>query len=455
VQPLRSGFLALGLLAWLSSLPAWALDGGRYGEVRVVTPSGDNRGYVVLFSDAAGWSSDDDRLASSLAGEGALVIGVDTRVYLTRIAPEKKTCDQLVGDVESLSRQVQREHSGAQYRFPILVGVGAGGTLAGAILEEAPPNTLSGAISFDPAVSLRSAHPLCPGAVAKPDGKGAYSYGPMRQLSGFWEVALTGDVAAPVRRQIHALKDAGTPIDLYNENGAAAVILAGLLAPRLAPPPGDHLADLPLVELPVEAADTAEAGPRLMAIVLSGDGGWRDLDKTIADRLQQQGVPVLGWDCLRYFWRVKTPAQTAADLADVIEAYSAKWHADKVALVGYSFGADVLPFAYNLLPSSVKSRIVLVSLLAFETRADWEISVSGWLGAPPSDAAIPVEPAVSQMPGGLIQCIYGKEEEDTACPPLAKQGAEVVETNGGHHFDQNYDALADRILAAFRAKAAG
>jgi len=72
----------------------------------------------------------------------------------------------------------------------------------------------------------------------------------------------------------------------------------------------------------------------LMAIVLSGDGGWRDLDKTIAEDLQRQGVPVVGWDSLRYFWSRKTPEQTARDLAAVMEAYMDKWKAEKVALIG-------------------------------------------------------------------------------------------------------------------------
>ncbi|TPK10203.1 hypothetical protein FJ543_21975 [Mesorhizobium sp. B2-5-7] len=42
-----------------------------------------------------------------------------------------------------------------------------------------------------------------------------------------------------------------------------------------------------------------------MAIVLSGDGGWHDLDKTIAEELQSRGVSVVGRDSVRYFWKKK------------------------------------------------------------------------------------------------------------------------------------------------------
>ena len=121
--------------------------------------------------------------------------------------------------------------------------------------------------------------------------------------------------------------------------------LAALLEAPLAAAADDTLAGLPLVELPVAAPG------RLMAVVYSGDGGWRDIDKDIAGRLQDKGVPVVGVDSLRYFWSEKTPEQIAADLGLIIDHYREAWQRPDVVLVGYSFGADVLPFAYNRLPA--------------------------------------------------------------------------------------------------------
>jgi type IV secretory pathway VirJ component len=46
--------------------------------------------------------------------------------------------------------------------------------------------------------------------------------------------------------------------------------------------------------------------------------------------------------------------------------------------------------------------------------------------------------------------VYGLEEEDTACPALesrAKDGLELIARPGGHHFDENYELIADHILA--------
>ena len=163
------------------------------------------------------------------------------------------------------------------------------------------------------------------------------------------------------------------------------------------------------------------------------------------------GISVVGWDSLEYFWHRKTPGQAAADLAAVLDTYSNKWQANEIALIGYSFGADVMPSLYNRLPENVKNKVVLISLLGFSHSADWQISAFGWLGAPPTAQATPVAPEVSHISPKLLKCFFGVEEDDTACPTLGS-GAQIVETSGGHHFGGNYDSLEKQILAAFLRK---
>ncbi len=219
-----------------------------------------------------------------------------------------------------------------------------------------------------------------------------------------------------------------------------------MILPHLPPATNaSDVADLPLIELP------AEKPSDLMAVVLSGDGGWRDIDMNLAEDLRKAGVPVIGWDALRYFWREKTADGTAEDLAAVMQIYMAKWQASRVALIGYSFGADVLPFAYNRLPPDLQGHVVQLSLLGFADRADFEITMTGWLGAPPSADALPVAPELAHIPPGMIQCFYGADEEDSDCPSLAK-GAEIVKKQGGHHFDGDYAGLAQDILAGLQRR---
>jgi type IV secretory pathway VirJ component len=450
----RAG-LALILIASLAAAPpALAaapafVDGGRYGPVRLARPSGTVRGYVVWFSDRGGWTGTDQDALAAAAGAGALAVGVDLDVYLGKVAATEAACDQLVGDAEGLSRQLQRSDGGAQYAFPILAGRGAGAMVAVATLAQAPVNTLGGAISIDPQPWLGGARPLCAGISAQPQ-HGGFRYGPPPPMNGFWALGLTPGAGAEVRAYGEQAARAGAVVEqvAVSEAGRSAV-LAGLLAPRLAGlgrGPAS-IAALPLIDLAVAAPSP------VMAILLSGDGGWRDLDKTIGEQLQHDGIPVVGWDSVRYFWTHKTPQEMATDLAAVIDAYAARWHADKVALVGYSFGANVLPFAYDLLPEPTRRLVVLVAMLALESRTDWEIQVTGWLGGAPSAAAVPVAPVLAKMPRDLIQCFYGADEKDTLCPALATTGAEVIRTSGGHHFDGDYARLAHRIGDGLRRRA--
>jgi type IV secretory pathway VirJ component len=185
----------------------------------------------------------------------------------------------------------------------------------------------------------------------------------------------------------------------------------------------------------------------VFAIILSGDGGWRDIDRSLGRVLRDRGVPVLGFDCLNWFWKRRSPEEVAAELDRVIALYAEKWQTPKLALIGYSFGADVMPFAWNRMTAESKARVLLISLLAFAKEAAFEIKVGDFIGfSRPS--ALPTGPEVPGLPAELIQCTYGSDEEKaTACKIFEGTPAQIVRTRGGHHFDENYTALAERILA--------
>src|SRR5271156_3485301 len=268
--------------------PAHALDGGRYGDVRLATPAGTPRGYVVLFSDAGGWTAADQARLDSLAKIGALAVGVDTDAYLARVASVEAPCDQLVGDVEGLSRQLQRDHGGAEYFFPILTGVGEGGALAGAILAQTPPATLGGGVSLDPWAVVQTRHGFC--ARVPSDGDQPH-YWRVPILNRFWSVALTPETPEMTRAHFETLQTLSPKLAVQTLSARTPdQTLASLVAPHLIPDDFSRVDGLPLVELP------ASSPSRLMAVFLSGDGGWRDIDKTIAENLQSLGVSVVGWD---------------------------------------------------------------------------------------------------------------------------------------------------------------
>jgi type IV secretory pathway VirJ component len=137
----------------------------------------------------------------------------------------------------------------------------------------------------------------------------------------------------------------------------------------------------------------------------------------------------------------------------VIDEYRRRWNIDEVELVGYSFGADVMPFLYNRLPQGQREAVRSISLLGLAHHADFRVTVGGWLGKAQRDAPA-VAPQLATIPSQRVACVYGAEEKDTLCPDLAASGVRVLRTPGGHHFDGDLAAMAARLEANFARDAA-
>jgi type IV secretory pathway VirJ component len=130
----------------------------------------------------------------------------------------------------------------------------------------------------------------------------------------------------------------------------------------------------------------------------------------------------------------------------VIEHYSAAWHAREVLLIGYSFGADVLPFIVNRLSDELQRRIRAVSLLGPSRLASFEVRVADWLpGRALGGSSIAAE--IARMPGVPVLCLYGEGESDALCPQLPAERVKIGTVGKGHHFGGDYDAIAASVLA--------
>ena len=127
-----------------------------------------------------------------------------------------------------------------------------------------------GAASFDPAATLDPRFKPCP-----PDP--TLSRGP--GLPGFWARGISATEragAAPGGRP--------TKVERFAAHTSAGDALLALVGPHVGQYETyrDDVSDLPQFELPAaRSSDT-------LAIVMSGDGGWRDLDNSIAKSLQRE-----------------------------------------------------------------------------------------------------------------------------------------------------------------------
>jgi type IV secretory pathway VirJ component len=442
--------LALALPCPGAEAPPRILHYDPVGDLTVVHPVGTPIGVAILVSGDAGFDSAMRTIAEALAAAGAVVLGVDLPRYRTRIAEAPGDEVYPAADFEVMSQFSQRALGMPAYALPVLVGWEAGGALVYAVLAEANPDTYRGAVSVDfcPLLDIPKPPGRLRGLLASPAGDDSYRLAPSPRLQGRW-IVVQPETSRPCPHDVRAFVDAVEHAKLIVARGdgmaglrAAFRSLAGVVSTEDRTPVAADVSGLPLVELP--ASDGARDA---IAVIVSGDGGWASIDRDIGGRLAARGVGVIGLNSLRYFWTRRTPEGAAADLARIVRHYTAAWHARRVLLVGYSRGADVLPFMVNRLPSDVRSHVALLALLGPGRSVDFQFHLSDWIADADRASALPVRPEVERLRGIPVLCVYGETESDSVCPGLEPGRATVLRQPGGHHFGGDYEAIVSRILA--------
>jgi len=448
------GFLlpaALLLLSGIATAAPQHLSHGRFKDLAVYAPAGTPSSFVLLLSGDKGWDSGADAHAAQLAQQGAMVVGIDLPKFDAVLKADDSQCVFPDGDLENLSHFVQAYYHNATYLAPILVGVSGGGAMAYAVLAQAPKDTFAGALSLGFCPQLNLSKPLCKGTGLEYAGVNLL---PIKKLRNPWVVLRDSDRAAcPVAvtrefvAQVHGAAMALLPNLSPAPVNAAFNKLAAANSTQLPQAPA-ALGDLPIVEVPAQpaAGQFAGAPSDAFAIIMSGDGGWAGLDQDIAAALSARGIPVVGLDSLRYYWSARTPEGVAADTDRMIRYYLPHFGKKRVLLIGYSQGADVLPFAVNRLPQATKAQVALTAILGMSEHALFEFHVSSWISDDNSGPA--TLPEVNRIAGMPVLCVYGEDEHDSLCPKLDPKKFIVVKLKGGHHFDGNYAGLANDILAA-------
>ncbi|MBS1182421.1 MAG: bacterial virulence protein VirJ [Proteobacteria bacterium] len=415
------------------------------GIAEVIAPRAEPTGLIYLLSDADGYGFWDRVRARRFAARGAVVVGIDTPATFAKARKLTDDCVYFVSDVEQVSQNIQRLLDVGSYHSPVIAGAGLGGTFALALAAQSPDATVGRTIAVDPHAALPLRKELCSEAkhVRSADGAGWVYELQKGRLPDPIDVYLTRHADPAGATHVNDLVGSGFAIATAKSVKGTSRTLEGAVFDQLV---GTDDTGSPLAGIPITAL-AAAAKHDTMAIIYSGDGGWRDIDAEIGGSLAKAGVPVVGIDSLRYFWTDTDPADAAADLVKVIDAYTKKWKVHKVALVGYSFGADALPAIYAALPDDHKASVDLVSLLAYTGARQFEIQVSGILGGKTDPKGPSTLPDLETIEPAKVQCIYGSEDDETACTRLPKdKGFSLIVHPGGHHFNDDYKPVAKDIL---------
>jgi type IV secretory pathway VirJ component len=200
--------------------------------------------------------------------------------------------------------------------------------------------------------------------------------------------------------------------------------------------------DLPLVEL----AATKQKGNRF-AIMISGDGGWRRIDSKVTDKLRADGMPVVGFLANEFFRTRRTPDDCGCALERVIRYYRIVWKKPNVVLIGYSRGADVLPFMASRVPANLRPSVKLIALLGLGPYIDFKYTPSWFFWHFKKEPQFPVKPEMEKLRGQNILCVYGEKEKSSLCHQLEPGLAKILREPGGHHFGGKYGDVAEAIIA--------
>ena len=155
---------------------------------------------------------------------------------------------------------------------------------------------------------------------------------------------------------------------------------------------------------------------------------------------------MVGVDTRSYLMKARTPDEVSADMARVIRHFTTQLNVQRVAIVGYSRGADLAPFIVNRLPGALRSELALVALLAPEERASFQFHWADLLSETSKPSDPPILPELERLRGTPVLCVYGKDEKESLCRLADTSAVHVDKRAGRHHFDGAYDAVAAEIL---------
>lgn len=187
--------------------------------------------------------------------------------------------------------------------------------------------------------------------------------------------------------------------------------------------------DLPVILYPSNSANSSK-----LIFILSGDGGWLDFEDDLAEQFSKNGFHTVGFNTRNYFWEQRTPEELSKHLLLLLRTYRRKYHATEIYLCGYSFGADIIPFAYNRLPPPAKRRIAGIQLCSPFATSDFKVRTVDLLNLGGDDKPYKVIPEVEKINIPIL-CYYGENEDPKALKDLALKNFKLILLPGNHSYE--------------------
>jgi type IV secretory pathway VirJ component len=443
---------------------------GIFNKVKVYRGSPDPAAVVLFISGDGGWNQGVVDMARILASMDAFVVGIDIVRYYAALRKTGHECYYPASDFENLSIFIQKKYKLPGYHKPILAGYSSGATLVYGILAQAPSNTFKGGISLGFCPDIELDKTLCEGAGLKSHAiKPGVSY----------YLTAEKELSAPIevlQGMIDQVCDHQHAVDYFNGMKNAEVISLPkvghgfsvernwltqfkeaygkvlnapplfeqnkLVKPVQDDPPVElkSIENLPLMIYPAEPDPSVP-----MALLISGDGGWTSWDQSLAEEMISRKIPVVALDAQKYFWSRKDPQGVTSDMENILAYYMTLWKKDQFYLIGYSFGADIVPFVATRLKQPWAGELKKLVMLSPDPKADFEIHIADMLQLESSEDVYDVVAEVRKLRNTDILCVFGESEDAAGKLPFGIPGVRISQLPGSHHYSGKFSDLTELI----------
>ncbi len=215
-------------------------------------------------------------------------------------------------------------------------------------------------------------------------------------------------------------------------------LLTILFSPFLYP------ADAIAQDFPVkEWASASQDKP--LVFYLSGDGGLNKFSNSLCDGINRKGYEVIELNSKSYFWDKKTPERTAIDVNNYLVKKISGRKNQQIVMIGYSFGADVLPFILSRLPKDLHDKILASFLMASSGSTDFEIHWADIFGGN-AKRDMDVVSEINKLVDDKIIIISSSDDRHLEANKITLKRYTHEILPGGHHFDGDTDEIVRVIL---------
>lgn len=174
-----------------------------------------------------------------------------------------------------------------------------------------------------------------------------------------------------------------------------------------------------------------QGGSDLAVVFWSGDMGTRvGLGRQLVQKLNADGFPVLSVTSPALFAQPRDRAFVDSQVAQSVRLALTRPRIKRVAVIGESFGADMLGAGLGQLPLNLRERIASVVLLVPATSVYFAANPIGIFYHGPI-AADPNH-TVPLLHGLSVTCIYGTGEQDSLCRAPVMASARRISIDDGH-----------------------